>query len=299
MADGFRRAYGFFKDRLTTHPAVPAGLTRHAGAVRVPGSEAKPMVRNLLGILLALVGAAVAAWSPFRVWYGGRLGRYYRVQDLFTGSGVTDAQAGLWTGLFLPMVAAGIVTLFAVLLRSRFLVALAGLVVLGFTGLWMVRQGQDAGSLTAGGNGLASGAGLAAGGGVLLLLGALVMRGRRVRPRRRGAHARVDGPERHSPVDDGYEPSESPQPYGPFGGTTHGPHGAYQADEGYGPPPGGYYEDDATPAEEWDPWEAGRPQQGQVQPPQGPQQQPHGPRHGPQDTQRIPRRPDHRRGGPP
>lgn len=255
------------------------------------------MVRNLLGILLALAGAAAAALSPFRSWYAGRDGRYFRVQDLFTATGITDTQAGLWTGLFLPMIVAGVLTLIAVLLRSRFFVALAGLIVLGFTALWMVRQGQDAGSLTAGGNGLGEGAGYAAGGGALLLVGALVMRGRHVRARRRGAHARIDEGDRYEPYDDGYEYSESPQPYGPFG-TTPGPHGAYQADDGYGPPPGRY--DDSTPAEEWDPWDAGRPgpQEPPQQPPQGPQQQPPGPPQGPSDTQRIPRRPDHRGGGP-
>ncbi|HEV7627168.1 MAG TPA: hypothetical protein VGO89_11780 [Streptomyces sp.] len=254
------------------------------------------MVRNFFGILLALVGAAAAVFSPFRDWYGGRLGRFYRVEDLFSSTGITDVRASLFTGLFLPMIVAGGLTLIAVLLRSRFVVSVAGLVVVGFTALWMVRQGQNAGSLTAGGNGLGEGAGLAAGGGVLLLLGTLVMRGRgrHVGSRRRGAHARLDERDSYAPHDDGpdYEPSEFPQPYGSFG-TTHGPHGAYQADDGHPPPPK-RYEDDATPPEEWDPWEAGRPQ---PEPPQGPQRQPPGPPMGPSDTQRIPRRPDHRRDG--
>ncbi|MGH3312080.1 MAG: hypothetical protein ACRDP3_16075, partial [Streptomyces sp.] len=85
------------------------------------------MVRNLLGSLLALAGAAAAAWSPFRVWYDGRLGRDFRLQDLFTATGVSDAGATLWNGLFLPMAVAGGLTLIAVLLRSRAVVVLAGL----------------------------------------------------------------------------------------------------------------------------------------------------------------------------
>ncbi|MFC4494441.1 hypothetical protein ACFPA8_09885 [Streptomyces ovatisporus] len=261
------------------------------------------MVRNLFGLLLALAGAAAAAWSPFRAWYQSRDGRYFRLQELFSGTGITDTRADLWTGLFLPMAAAAVLTLIAALLRSRLLVALTGLLVLGFTALWMVRQGQAAGSLTAGGDGLGEGVGLAAGGGLLLLVGALVMRGRHGGTRRRGAHARIDDGDRPEPYDD-HAPSESPNPYGPFG-TTHGPHGAYQADDLYGLPPGRH--DDATPAEEWDPWSRPAPQQpppDQPYPPQGPQQQgpqpPPGPPPGagPSGTQHIPRRPDQRGDGP-
>jgi hypothetical protein len=245
------------------------------------------MVRNLFGLLLALAGAAAAVWSPFRDWYRSREGRDFRIADLFTSSGVTDAQANLWTGLFLPMAAAAVLTLIAALLRSRFLVALTGLLVLGFTALWMVRQGQAAGSLTAGGNGLGDGVGLAVGGGVLLLLGALVMRGRRRGSRRRGAHARIDDGDYQTPYGD-YAP-EPHDPHDPFG-PGHEPRGAYQADDGYGPPPG--Y--DATPPEEWDPWSRPPARQPSQQPPQGPQQQPPGPPPGggPSSTQRIPRRTD-------
>jgi hypothetical protein len=282
-----------------------------APAPRRPGNEAKPMVRNLLGILLALLGAAAAAWSPFRVWYGGRLGRTFQLSDLFSSTGITGTQASLYAGLFLPMLAAAALTLIAALLRSRLLVMLAGLIVLGFTGLWMVRQGQDAGSLTAGGNGLGEGAGYAVGGGALLLLGALVMRGRHLRRRahRRGGRVRAaenghDTPDESS----GREYSESPQPYGPFG-TTHEPHGAYEAgpsDVSYGRYTGDLSFDDSTPPEEWDPWAAGRPsrpepRQKPEEPPQGPQEQPPPPPGSPQtptDTHRIPRRPDHRGSGP-
>ncbi len=57
------------------------------------------------------------------------------------------------------------------------MVALAGLVVLGFTILWMVRQGQAAGSLVVGGDGegLQVGVVNALAGGVLMLIGALLM----------------------------------------------------------------------------------------------------------------------------
>ncbi|WP_406453485.1 hypothetical protein OG782_21895 [Streptomyces sp. NBC_00876] len=137
------------------------------------------MIRNVLGSIVALAGAAAAVLSPFRNWYDGRLGRYYRIDDLFNG--VTGTRPGLFGSILLPFVFAAVVTVVGVVLRSRLLVALAGVVVLGFTVLWMVRQGQAAGSLAiaADGSGLQQGVAGAAGGGVLLLLGAALMSGRR------------------------------------------------------------------------------------------------------------------------
>lgn len=144
------------------------------------------MTRNLIGSLLALVGAAAAVWSPFRSWYAGRHGEDFRLGELFTPDGISGADAGLWNGLFLPMAVAALLTLLGVVMRSMLLVAFSGLLVLGFTILWMVRQGQAAGSLTAGGeSGLGAGVVLALAGGLVILLGSSVMRGRR---KRRGRH---------------------------------------------------------------------------------------------------------------
>ncbi|MGW9079191.1 hypothetical protein [Streptomyces kronopolitis] len=134
------------------------------------------MVRNVLGSLIALIGAAAAVWSPFRPWYDGRHGIDFRIEDLFHG--LTGNGAALFGSLLLPMAFAALLTLIGVALRSRLLVTLAGLVVLGFTVLWMVRQGQAATELTAGARGLGVGVANALGGGFLLLLGALIMRGR-------------------------------------------------------------------------------------------------------------------------
>ncbi|MFJ6485832.1 MULTISPECIES: hypothetical protein [unclassified Streptomyces] len=144
------------------------------------------MLRNALGSLMGLVGAAAAVWSPFRAWYDGRLGRDYRVQELFTSTGITDHGSTLAASILLPYLFAAVLTLCAVLLRSRLLMALAGIVVLGFTVLWTVRQGQAAGSLSIGGTTRALGDGLANayGAGALILLGAVVMRGRPGRPAR-------------------------------------------------------------------------------------------------------------------
>jgi hypothetical protein len=145
------------------------------------------MARNVLGAVIALLGAAAAVLSPFRAWYDGRHGQDIRIDDLF--SGITGREAELFASVFLPLAFGALLTLVGVVLRSRLLVALAGVVVLGFTVLWMVRQGLELGSLTAGGPvGLGSGAALAVGGGALILLGSLLMWGRRGTPRhRRGA----------------------------------------------------------------------------------------------------------------
>lgn len=136
------------------------------------------MIRNVIGSILALIGATAAVWSPFRDWYDGRHGRDYRIQDLFNG--ISDTEAELLGSILLPFAFAALVTLIGLVLRSRLLVALSGVIVLGFTILWMVRQGQAAGSLTVGGvgGGLGHGVAWAVGGGVLLLVAAAVMSGR-------------------------------------------------------------------------------------------------------------------------
>lgn len=137
------------------------------------------MIRNVIGSVVALVGAAAAVQSPFQRWYQDRLGRDYRIQDLF--GGITGVSSSVMASILLPFLFAALVTLVGVVLRSRWVVALAGLIVLGFTVLWMVRQGQAAGSLTVDGDGsgLRWGVAQALAGSVLLLLGALLMSGRR------------------------------------------------------------------------------------------------------------------------
>ncbi|MEU9112021.1 hypothetical protein AB0D04_09570 [Streptomyces sp. NPDC048483] len=188
------------------------------------------MVRNVIGSLIALLGATAAVWSPFRPWYDGRHGSDFRIEDLF--GHLTDNGASLFGSLFLPLAFAALLALIGVALRSRVLVALAGVIVLGFAVLWMVRQGQSAGELTAGTHGLGAGVAGALGGGALLLLGALVMRGR---------GSRVGGRRAAQPYDDGY------------GGYDDG-YGRY--DERPAPPPAAR---PVTPPAAPEPWDAGRP----------------------------------------
>ncbi|MEU3607571.1 hypothetical protein AB0E83_19325 [Streptomyces sp. NPDC035033] len=165
------------------------------------------MIRNAVGSVLALAGATAAVWSPFRAWYDGRPGRDYPIDDLFTG--VTDAKAEVIGSILLPFAFAALLALLGVVLRSRPLVALAGLVVLGFTVLWAVRVGQaEEGLVVSGdGRGLGVGVGLAFGGGVLLLLGALVMSGR---PRRHRLEPAAPPPAHPAP--DEPPPGEAPPP---------------------------------------------------------------------------------------
>ncbi|MFC8174638.1 hypothetical protein ACFUJ0_13015 [Streptomyces sp. NPDC057242] len=184
------------------------------------------MIRNVAGAVLALAGATAAVLSPFRAWYDGRHGRDYAIDELFTG--ITGAKADLWWSLLLPFAFAALVTLVGLVLRSRLLVALAGLVVLGFTVFWMVRVGQYEGALTVdgAGTGLGDGVANALGGGVLLLLGALVMSGRKRRRDRRE-------PE---------EPRAYPPPSGPGPGATpmSDPYGAPAGDPREASSPGPY-----------------------------------------------------------
>ncbi|MFD3666284.1 hypothetical protein ACFWVF_37720 [Streptomyces sp. NPDC058659] len=182
------------------------------------------MLRNVIGSVLALAGATAAVWSPFRAWYDGRHGRDYAIDELFTG--ITDAKAEVIGSILLPFAFAALVTVVGVALRSRLLVALAGLVVLGFTVFWMVRVGQAEGSLVISGDGRGLGDGVANafGGGALLLLGALVMSGRthahRVKPvdhEPRPTHPTLDGPPPDGPGDG---PDHHPQASTPYAAPT-------------------------------------------------------------------------------
>ncbi|MCT4356340.1 hypothetical protein M5362_24740 [Streptomyces sp. Je 1-79] len=187
------------------------------------------MVRNVIGSVLALAGATAAVWSPFRAWYDGRHGSEYRIQDLF--GGITDVKADVIGSILLPFAFAAVVTLVGVVFRSRLLVALAGLTVLGFTVLWMVRVGQVEGGLTVGGDGTGLGDGVASalGGGALLLLASLVMSGRRTRSRSLPLdgprHRRTEPAEPTDPTRPG-EPVDPDRPTQPTYPTPDDPYGA-------------------------------------------------------------------------
>lgn len=140
-------------------------------------------MRNILGGLLALVGAAATLVSPWQPWYNGRHGSTYKFYEVF-GSGITPSRSGIMDSVFLLFLIMAVLTAIGVLLRSRALVGFAAVVSFGFTILWMIRQGQAAGELTVTGannRGLGSGLAWAFVGGLLMVIGSLVMVGR---PRR-------------------------------------------------------------------------------------------------------------------
>lgn len=171
-------------------------------------------MRNVLGSLVALVGAAAAVYSPFRNWYDGRHGSEYRIQDLFNGITAHKPDAG--GSILIPFAFSALLVLIGILLRSRLLVTLAGLVTLAFTVLWMVRVGiaEHSLAISSGGRGLGLGVGDALIGGVLMLLGAGLMRGRRV-------------PVAPAPAVDPAQPTAPAQPPSPYeggpGGSPGGP----------------------------------------------------------------------------
>lgn len=231
------------------------------------------MIRNAIGAVLALVGAAAVVWSPFHAWYDGRLGRHYGVGDLFEG--ITPDRADLWASLLLPLAFAALVALVGLVLRSRSAVALAGLVALGFTVLWIVRQGQAAGSLVVSGDGkgLGPGTGLALGGGLVLLLAAVVMAGRR-HGRMLGGHeagyasgtGRRHARRRGAPQEPAPGPGDPAYPGAPDDASAHRHQGPYQ--DPYHDPYGeqGPHQDpyqDQGPHQDQDPYRDPHPHQGQ------------------------------------
>ncbi|MFD6420125.1 hypothetical protein [Streptomyces sp. NPDC060194] len=179
------------------------------------------MIRNVLGAVVALVGAVVAVISPFRAWYGEREGRDYRLVELFDAAGISDARADLLTSLFVLFVGCALVTLLGVLVRSRIVVAVAGVAVVGLTVLWMVRVRQALGSLAleSDGSGLNEGVATAAAGGVIILLGALLMRGRGHGRRQAARRGREEGYEEGYGA--GYDAAAVQQPYAAPGATAH------------------------------------------------------------------------------
>jgi hypothetical protein len=152
------------------------------------------ITRNLIGSLLALIAAAAAVYSTFVPWFGARNGNDFRLEDLLW-NGITQTSSGLWVSLFLPMLVAAILTLVGVVLRWRTLVAFAGLIVAGFTVLWLVREGIALGTLSVGATGVINrGVAFALGSSLLLFVSAGLMAGRRKRARAGyGAAAGADG----------------------------------------------------------------------------------------------------------
>ncbi|MFW6694423.1 hypothetical protein [Streptomyces sp. MAR4 CNX-425] len=130
--------------------------------------------RYVAGSVLVLIGAAAVVSSAWLPWYNGREGRHYQLSDVFDGISGTRAQ--FFGSLFLPMAVAALLALYGTLTRSRGFVLLAGVLALGITALWMLRQSQLVGGLEINtqGTGLDIGAANAVIGSALMLIGAVV-----------------------------------------------------------------------------------------------------------------------------
>ncbi|UCM88641.1 hypothetical protein [Streptomyces marincola] len=170
--------------------------------------------------MLAAIAAAAAIISVFFNWYGGREGQHIKWTSLSTGDGVTASEAGLFNGMFLPMLVAAALTAAGILLRSRLLMMLAGICALGFTALWLIRQYQVNDSLTVGVGGISWAVALPLAAGLTLLAVSGVMAGRHLRERGlapaegRRAHRRHDAADAHrgGEVHQGPWPRDREQP---------------------------------------------------------------------------------------
>jgi hypothetical protein len=175
------------------------------------------MWRNTMGSVLAVVAAAAAVVSVWFDWYGNRDGWRFKWPQLFTDTGITPDNANWFTGMFLPMLVGAALAVAAILLRSRLLMLLSAVVVLGFAILWLVRQYNVADSLTVGAGGLKWPALLPLGAGVLLLVSAASMAGRHVARHKRGGDWR-----RREEAAAGPQPAEGyPEEYPPVAGGTY------------------------------------------------------------------------------
>ncbi|NGN68361.1 hypothetical protein G5C51_31240 [Streptomyces sp. A7024] len=174
--------------------------------------NAASKVRYLIGSALVLLGAAAAVWSPFRPWYDGRHGRDYGIGQLFDG--ITGNRSPIMESIMLPMIAAALLAVIGVLMRSRIAITLAALVVLATVVLWMIRQGQVADGLTvnADGTGMDIGVANAWFAAVSMLLGVAIMGNpRRAKGRRRKGDTIV-APAPTSAYERGREHAPEPQP---------------------------------------------------------------------------------------
>jgi hypothetical protein len=136
-------------------------------------------MRNVIGSVLAVLGAAATLVSPWQSWYAGRHGSTYKFWEVF-GTGVTPSRSGIMDSVFLVFLITALVTVAGIVMRSRTAVLVAGIVAFGFSVLWMVRQGNAAGELviTNKGTGLGQGVAWAFTGSVAMIVGACLMTGR-------------------------------------------------------------------------------------------------------------------------
>ncbi|GAB3111946.1 hypothetical protein GCM10027160_13440 [Streptomyces calidiresistens] len=134
-------------------------------------------IRSFTAVPLAVIGAATVVLGSFRPWYGDRLGREIPPAEVFGAVPSPGEAVGAAAGLLPLLIAAATLAVLGLLLRSRLLIGLAGVVGLGLTSMWLGHTYGLENSLLLGGEGLGPGAPLTLLGGGLLVAAAAVMPG--------------------------------------------------------------------------------------------------------------------------
>ncbi|HTJ67104.1 MAG TPA: hypothetical protein VL551_06200 [Actinospica sp.] len=160
--------------------------------------------RKVIGLLLVVAAAAVAVWSAFVQWYGGRNGTNIRVQDLFN-NGLTFTNAATMSSLLLPMLISAVLVVAGIAVWWRWLWIVAGAVAIATALLWGARQTQTPAGLHSAlvGNGPV----MAACAGAAMIFAAMIATARR-------GKARQEPAERLSPEWSPAPSTQVPEPEG-------------------------------------------------------------------------------------
>ena len=133
--------------------------------------------RKLIGLALVVVAAVAAVWSAFLDWYGGRNGSDIRVQDLFNG--ITLQNADSLGSLAVPLAVGAVLVLAGIIVWWRWLWAVGGVLVLATVILWGARQAQTPAGLHS--SAMGSGPVMAASAGAAMLVAAVIATARGTR----------------------------------------------------------------------------------------------------------------------
>jgi hypothetical protein len=99
-------------------------------------------VARTVGALIAAVGALGIAASAYLDWFAGRTPTEIPLQRLFA-SEISHAAGSYWTSIAAPLALAGVIGVLGAFLRSRLVIALAGVLGLATLVLWVLMQAAD------------------------------------------------------------------------------------------------------------------------------------------------------------
>ncbi|MER7848214.1 hypothetical protein ABTZ03_30220 [Kitasatospora sp. NPDC096077] len=136
------------------------------------------MRRVAVASLLALAGAAALVLSAFQPWYEKSDPRSVPIADLFQGFS-PDRTATTGTSMMIPLAAGAAIAALALLVRSRLVMLLAGLLALATCVLWTVQKALEVAPVSFDITDLHTGLWNAYGGVLLLLIAVAVLPPRR------------------------------------------------------------------------------------------------------------------------